>query len=171
VISDEPAWRLRAWDDVVLQDAFLRQGLIAIGGAEVGDLSDRPSDSELAARLRRGLPHRSARAVTVFIGYWRRFLTEMQLGDALALALVDNEVAIGEIRGEYIYVPASDPRLRHRRRIEWLSDPISRTELDEDLRRVVGAPGTLVRIRKPEAATRLRALARRAAHHQGRRGR
>jgi 8-oxo-dGTP diphosphatase len=45
-------WRVRLWDDATLQQAMLDEGVIAIGGDELGDLARRPSDEDLAAKLR-----------------------------------------------------------------------------------------------------------------------
>ena len=42
-------WRLRAWDDIDLEQRFLTEDLIAISGDEIGDVTDWPTDAELRA--------------------------------------------------------------------------------------------------------------------------
>lgn len=154
------AWRLRAWDDVAIEDAMLDRSIIAISADEVGDVSTEPSDDELRSRLHAApqLAGRSEQALGLFVTYWRQFRSTMQPGDVVVVPLRDRRAAIGEITGDYRYLADEvEPRLRHIRRVQWLST-IPRAALDEDLRRVVNAPGTICTIGAPNAADRLRGL-------------
>jgi hypothetical protein len=160
--SGPRAWRLRAWDDLIIEQAMLDRSLIAISADEIGDVTNEPSVAELRARLRAApaLAGRSEQALGLFVTYWRTFRSEMQIGDVVAVPLSGRRVAIGEISGGYRYERHDpEPRLRHVRDVSWLAT-MSRDSLDEDLRRVVNAPGTICSIGAQDAGSRLLNLVR-----------
>lgn len=160
----QAVWRVRAWDDREVQDAMIADGVIAVGGDQLGDLSGRPSDQVIADQLRRTMPERGPKAIDLFIRYWHQFLDEMQPGDFVLTPLVDDRVAIGRIIDVYEYRPeARLPELRHTRPTHWLR-VLDRSELDTDLRKRVNAPGTIARVKLDDAAARVqRALRSRSA--------
>lgn len=163
-VADARAWRLRAWDDPLIEKAMVDDDLIAISADEIGDVTDEPTDDEYRARLRQApqLADRSDKAIGTFVSYWRMFRSDMQAGDMVAVPLSDKRVAIGEIIGGYAYRPREpELRLRHIRPVRWLSSGLPRSDLDDDLRRVVNAPGTICSIGAVDAAGRLRRLAQR----------
>jgi transcriptional regulator with XRE-family HTH domain len=154
-------WRVRAWDDVVIEQAMLERQLIAISADEIGDLSRVATDDEVRTRLRAAsaLEGRSDQAIGLFVSYWRMFRAEMHPGHLVLVPLSGRRVAIAEVVGAYRYVADEpEPRLRHVRDVTWLAT-MPRQSLDEDLRRVVNAPGTLCAVGAPGAASRLRCLA------------
>lgn len=148
------AWRIRAWGEQDLEQAFVGQGVIAISADDIGDASGL-SDEAIRAKLRSAHPDRSGAAISTFVGYWRAFVSEMQFDDVVALPLARRRVAVGLINGPYDRV-ASEPnvRLRNARTVQWLRT-IDRDQVDEDLRRGINAPGTLWAFRSPDAAERL----------------
>jgi hypothetical protein len=153
------AWKLRAWDDPVVQQAFLDRSLIAVSADELGDLSRNPSDDDLRAALRSSAPGRSERAIGTFVRYWRSFLTDMSVDDVVVVPLAHRRAAIGVITGGPRYADAEpDPRLRHTRTVRWVA-VVLRADLDDDLRRVINSPGTVGQIRAADAAGRLLAAA------------
>jgi len=157
---ERQVWRIRAWDDADLQRSMLREGVIAIGGDEIGDLSDRPGSAEIRARLRTApeLAGRSDAAISRFVAYWRAFLGEIRTGDYLLVPLTRRRVAVGRIAGSYRYRAGHpNPRLQHARPVEWLLT-LHRDGLDSDLRKRVDAPGTVARVRLPDAAARVGTL-------------
>lgn len=144
-------WRVRVHDDPALQQTMLDAGVVAIGGSEIGDLSARQSDGEIARRLRAAMPGRSERAITTFVRYWRQFLNEMVAGDYVLVPLAGRRVAIGEVVGPYAFRgDAERPELRHTRPVDWLA-VLARDRLDPELRARVDAPGTIGRVRVPDA--------------------
>jgi predicted Mrr-cat superfamily restriction endonuclease len=159
--SGERAWRLRAWDDSTIEEAFLEESIIAISADEIGDVTEEPSEAQFLHRLERApsFAARSPRALRIFVGYWRVFRCEMTAGDIVVVPLTGRRVAVGEISGGYRYrAEIEDPRLRHVRDVQWLT-VCPRDMLDRDIRSVVDAPGTVCSIRAVNAATRLRSLA------------
>lgn len=151
-------WRLRAWDDAFLEHEFLGQGIIAISDDEIGSLEEWPTtDSEVTERLRTAFPERSPQAIGTFLRYWRDFRVDMQPGDAVVVPMSGRRAAIGTVTGPYSYEPGEPKKLRHRRTVDWRG-VIERDALDDDLRKVVNAPGTICRVRAPDAASRLEAI-------------
>lgn len=141
---------------------MLANNAIAISADEIGDLSAWPDENELRARLRQAFPDRTEQAIGTFAGYWRMFRNEMQPGDIVVMPLTGRRAAIGEITGDYTYDrDQTDDRFRHRRSVRWLRTT-SRSLLDEDIRKVVNAPGTICRINAPGAAQRMAATSQQA---------
>lgn len=147
-------WRLRAWDDIDLEQRFLTEDLIAISGDEIGDVADWPTDAELRTRLRgvAAFANKTEQAIGLFVSYWTAFRIEMQPGDTVVVPLSSRRAAIGVIEGPYEYRGGErDTKMRHVRRVRWVK-VVPRSELDEAIRKVVNAPGTICRIQAPDAA-------------------
>jgi transcriptional regulator with XRE-family HTH domain len=156
------AWRLRAWDDLTIEQAMLERSIIAISADEIGDVTEELAAADYRDRLRAapGLAGRSEQAIGLFAAYWRMFRSDMRVGDVVAVPLTGRRVAIAEITGEYRYIcEEREPRLRHTRGVRWLATSRPREQLETDLRRVVNAPGTICSISAPRAAERLRSMA------------
>lgn len=156
-VEEEPGtvWRLRAWDDPDLERAWHARRVITISDDEVGDLTDWLPEPELAARLTKALPERSRQAIGMFVTYWRYFRVEMAPGDLVLVPQSGKRVSVARVTGDYFYDRDElNSKLRHQRPVEWLRT-ISRSDLDEDIRRVVNAPGTICQVRAPMAAERL----------------
>ena len=168
--QSRPAWRIRARNDRHLEQAFLDQGFIAIGGetqeTDFGHFLAIADRDERLAAIKAANPDRSRNAIGIFDGYGQSFAAHMQIGDTVAMPLTPRsrnevrQVAIGEILGDYVYDPeVAAPSLRHRRAVTWLSTCVDRAEIDEDLRLAINAPGTLFRFGATDAAERLRSAA------------
>jgi transcriptional regulator with XRE-family HTH domain len=150
-------WRLRVWNDAELERRFLTENLIAISDDEIGDLTDWPSDVELRRRLRavEAFANKTEQAIGLFASYWSAFRSEMQSDDVVVVPLSQRRAAIGLIEGPYRYrSQEADSKMRHVREVRWLR-VIPRSELDEEIRKVVNAPGTICRIQAPGAARNL----------------
>ena len=146
------AWRLRAWDDAVLEERFMRESLISISADEIGDVTAWPSDEEMRSRLRAGTTGRGEQAIGMFVRYWDDFRNEMKPGDIVVVPLLGRRAAIGVISGDYEYRSAeTEPKMRHVRNVRWLRT-VDRSALDDGIRKVVNAPGTICRINAPGAA-------------------
>jgi hypothetical protein len=144
-------WRLRAWDDTDLEAIWLRDHVISMSADEVGDVTVWPGSEPLKMKLIQALPERSPRAIGGFVRYWRYFRLEMVPGDLVLVPFSARRVGLARVLGDYGYDPTqSDARLRHRRSVEWRST-LNRTDLPENLLRVVNAPGTICRVRSQGA--------------------
>lgn len=150
------AWRLRAWNDPDLEAIWFDRNIMSISADEVGDLTTWPGDEALSLRLRAAFPGRPQQAIGTFVTYWRYFRIEIVPNDVVVVPLSDRRAGVARVIGSYDYNAADlEPRLRHRRTVEWLHT-IQRDELDDDIRKVVNAPGTICRIGAQDAARRLR---------------
>ncbi len=158
-----PVWRIRAWDDPRLAERFRDEGVVAVSEDEIGQaVTGFDSDKALRQSLQEKFPKRSENAIGTFVTYWRYFSRDMTVGDTIVLAYRDRrgtlKAAVGAVAGEYEYLAnEADERLRHRRAVHWQAD-LDRSELDDDLRRTVDAPGTISRFGAADAGTRLAAL-------------
>ena len=79
--------------------------------------TDWPTEIRLRQRhIARASPDRTPQAIGMFVGYWRAFRVEMEIGDIVVVPLLGRRVAIGEVSGAYTYrADELNPRLRHRR--------------------------------------------------------
>lgn len=155
VRAEGTAWRLRAWDDPDLEVEWHDRRIITMSEDEIGDLTDWPTESQLQERLASFFTDRKPQAIGMFTTYWRYFCKEMAIGDVVAVPQSRKRVGIARITGDYRYVGGEpDQRMRHQRAVEWLRT-IPRADLDDDIRKVVNAPGTICQIKAPRAATRL----------------
>jgi hypothetical protein len=153
------AYRVHAWQDPRLEQEMIANGFVAVGGAEIGDLTGVDDPEFIRRWLTKSMPDRTPRAVALFVGYWRRFLWDALPGDFIALPTRDPYVAIGELVGPYHYVDNVDPRARHRRPVAWLNTGASREAFSEDLLVTVKGQHTVQDFLAPDAARRLRVIA------------
>ncbi|PWR10512.1 hypothetical protein DKT69_28820 [Micromonospora sicca] len=110
------------------------------------DLSEWPGDEPILRILRAALPERTERAFPVFVRYWRSFRLDMKPNDVVVVPMRRRRAAVGVIVGDYRFqADEDDPYLRHRRQVRWTAE-IDRSALDESVREVVNAPGTLARL-------------------------
>ena len=130
----------------------MRESLISISADEIGDVTAWPSDEEMRSRLRAGTTGRGEQAIGMFVRYWDDFRNRMKPGDVVVVPLLGRRAAIGLITGDYEYrFTENEPRMRHTRKVRWLRT-VDRSALDDGIRKVVNAPGTICRIKALGAA-------------------
>ncbi len=132
---------------------------MSVGGTEIGDLTGLEDPEWIRVTLRKSLPSKTPTAIGLYVGYWRRFLWEAELGDLCVLPTRRRNVAIGEFAGPYHYAAVAEPRARHRRNVGWLSLSVPREAFGQDLVRTLNAQHTVQEFKAPDAAARLRVLA------------
>lgn len=89
---DADVWRIHAWGNPDLEDAMLRDHVVAVGGHELGDLSHGPDLEDLREELGDQFPDRPERGIANFVDYWRQSLYDVQPGDVVALSLSGGRV-------------------------------------------------------------------------------
>ena len=124
---------------VAIADAVEKNGLIAIGWTQVGDLSLFKTREEMKKKFKLAYPDRSDPRVSIGAGILHRFANEMKKGDLVLVPLkVSREVLIGEISGDYSYGPkAISDVYPNIRRATWIKK-VSRDELSSPLRNAIG---------------------------------
>ena len=116
------AWMVRAGNDNELADLVEGKKAVAIGWAEMGDLSDLKTREQFKQRYRDNFPDHSSRRVGINVGQVYRFVREMREGDyTLTYDKANRELLIGLLEGPYEY--CADVFSNHYpnvRRVKWL---------------------------------------------------
>lgn len=135
-------------------------GLVSIGVDEVGDLTRITEPERIRNATTALMPDRTAGAVALFVGYWRRFLWDAVPGDLVVIPTRTRRVTIGEFVGACHYVAGASPRARHRRAVSSKAPDIDRDALGDNLRVTLSTQHSVQEFRQRDAADRLGALAR-----------
>lgn len=154
------AYRLHAWRDPQLELHMIANGFVSIGGDEIGDLTGVTDAETIRDWLAKSMPDRSTRAISLFVGYWRRFLWEATSGDLVVLPTRARDVAFGEFVGPYHFVKSAEPHARHRRAVSWNATGVDRDTFDSDLLTTLNGQHTVQEFKAIGAVRRLQSLAR-----------
>ncbi len=117
VDSEKRLWGIHTQDD----NLFLKQGKIAIGWREMGDLSmiDDNRDA-FKARYQSVYPDAKKGSIPTGSGMLYRFCHEVQSGDYIVFpSKSDRMINIGEVTGDYVY-DAAQPEYVQTRTVKWL---------------------------------------------------
>lgn len=82
----------------------------------------------------------------------------MSPGDWVAVPSKRKTIHIGEITGEYVFVPEGPNPYFHYRDVKWLATDIPRTNFDRDILNSLGAFTTICQIKRNDAEARVRAM-------------
>jgi predicted Mrr-cat superfamily restriction endonuclease len=157
--DDVNAYRVHAWRDPQLELQMIANGFVSIGGDEIGDLTGLTDAETIRDWLTESMPDRSPRAISLFVGYWRRFLWEAAPGDLVVLPSRARNVAIGEFVGPYHFVKTAEPHARHRRAVSWIATGVDRDAFDADLVTTLNGQHTVQEFEAARTVRRLRSLA------------
>ena len=110
-------WGIHTKDD----NLFLKQGKLAIGWHEMGDLNAVANNREaFKVRYQTTYPDAKKGSIAASAGILYRFCHEAQIGDYVVYPSKSNRmVNIGEIVGHYEYDP-SQPEYVHTRDVKWI---------------------------------------------------
>jgi len=86
------------------------------------------------------------------------FAHKMNKGDWVALPSKRRTIHIGEITGDYTFVPDGPDPYCHYRNVNWLQTDIPRTNFDQDILHSLGALATICEIKRNDAEQRVRAM-------------
>jgi len=119
---EEALWGIHAGRTGDADTLFLKEGCIAIGWDELGDLSLLPADRDaFRRRYVQTYPDAKPGAIATVSGIPFRFLHEMKEGDLVAYpSKQDKQIHIGRVTGGYQFASAEAHRYRHRRAVRWL---------------------------------------------------
>lgn len=136
-------WGIHSENDAL----FLEKSVIAIGWNEMGDLSLIPPDREaFREKISAVYPAQKKGRIGIVTGMLYRFVYEMQIGDLVIFpSKIDRQINIGEILGEYQYVPDSETYVQHRR-VKWLKH-LPRTAFSQGALYEVGSFMTLFSVK------------------------
>jgi restriction system protein len=127
---------------------FVALGEIAIGWAEMGDLSSIVQDREqLRQQIRSQFPAAKDGAIPIWAGILIRYVAEMREGDLVVYPnRTDSTIAVGRVAGPYEY-RAEAGALPNRRRVVWLRSEIPRSDFSQGALYEVGSAMTLFKIK------------------------
>lgn len=126
---------------------FLRDGVIAIGWDEMGDLSTLPDDREaFKALYLKTYPDKNKQSAATNGGMIYRFLWEMTAGDYVVFySRSDRKVNIGTVEGGYEYAPEQKD-YPNQRKVKWLKH-IDRTAFSQGSMYELGAAMTIFTVK------------------------
>jgi restriction system protein len=140
-------WGLRAGKKGRAHDNFISDGVIVLADAEMGDLGELESSRDAFYEKYRGLHPDDTRTGSAGIaGKFFRFAIEMNNGDLVVYpALLDKQVYVGEIVGDYRFVTNSD--YPHQRSVKW-KFVIPKSVFSIQARYELGAARTLFEVKR-----------------------
>ncbi len=130
-MGERAFWGIHA-KGATTEDVLLSRNQLAIGWADLGDLSAFATDREaIKARLKAAMPSEKPGAIPVYAGELYRFVNELASGDIVVYrSTAGGTLHLGEVTGPYVYDPSHDPDHPNRRPIKWVkSAPITAVTL------------------------------------------
>src|SRR5207248_2580211 len=102
---------------------FLHKDLVAVGWAEMGDLSVLPPNRDaFKQRVAETYPHFKPGAIPNAAGQLYRFVYEIKPGDLVVYpSKRDRSIHIGRVTGAYRYDPSVEPGYPNQRAVTWLT--------------------------------------------------
>jgi restriction system protein len=143
--EDRPIWGIHMGQDFGTRPVDER--FVAIGWAQVGDLSKIPREREaFKAAVARTYPNTKPGAIPVVAGTLFKFALEMRSGDRIVYpSKIDRKINLGFVEGEYLYRPSegSRPNLR---RVRWVKQ-FDRTDFSQTALYEIGSAVTLFQVK------------------------
>lgn len=86
------------------------------------------------------------------------FVERMSVGDWVCVPSKRKTIHVGEITGDYTFVPDAKDPYYHYRTVKWLETDVPRTNFDQDILNSLGAFTTICQIKRHDAEARVRAM-------------
>lgn len=86
------------------------------------------------------------------------FVRRMAIGDWVCTPSKRKTIHIGEITGNYTYIPEAEDPYFHFRSVKWIETDIPRTNFDQDLLYSLGAFSTICQVKRNDAEIRIRGM-------------
>jgi restriction system protein len=141
------AWGIRAGKEGDAHGLFIDKGVIALADAGLGDLSKLEATRDAFYRAYRELhPDESRTGSAGVAGKFYRFIHEVKVGDLIIYpSVVDKQVYVGEVSGEYEYVRRAD--YPHQRKVKW-KWVVPKDALSQPAKYELGAARTFFQLKK-----------------------
>ncbi|MCP1335161.1 restriction endonuclease [Futiania mangrovi] len=152
-------WMVRAEVGGRLFQAFVERSLVAVGGAEFGDLSTLTTREQVLARVKAHRPEWKPQTQIVSAGVLFRMLRQIEEGDRVVTYDPQRRVyRIGIIAGPYRHDMNFDGEHPAVRPVRWESQEIPRDTLSTSTKNSLGSTLAVFRVPDDAAADVLRAL-------------
>lgn len=137
--AEKKIWGIHTQDEAL----FLKDGRIAIGWREIGDLSVIPANrDDFKAKYMQVFPDAKKGSIPTSVGMLYRFCHEIQIGDYVVYpSKSDRMINIGEVTGDYTYVADAHEYVQQRD-VKWLKH-IPRTSFSQGALYEIGSAMTL----------------------------
>lgn len=143
-------WMIRA-EGGTLIDFFLEKGVVSIGCARLGDLTNVTSREAIRRDIDAQYPENSQGRTSAWTGIVHRFRSVLQQGDGVVTYDPSQRVYhYGKIVSDYLYDPELNEEWPNHRRVEWVGR-ISRDELSTSAKSALGPVVTLFKISETAA--------------------
>lgn len=153
-------WLVRAGSHGEYEQKFIQEAHIYVtwDGLDV-DLATLPSRDTLSALMSQRYENAKPKTITNWVSQLWPFAHSMQKGDWVVIPLKTQQVIyVGEIVGNYEFVPDGPDPYFHRRAVKWIGEAIPRSNFAQDLLYSFGAFMTICRIQRNNAESRIRAM-------------
>ncbi len=148
-------WLVRAGRDGENETLFAEENRVGVGLGVSEDIGQLTRD-EIAVKYRERNPEDSNARVGSRVGQLWRFSQSIENGDYIVVPFKQKRaIRIAKVVGDYQFDRTFSETVPHTRRIEWVSEEIPRTSLDQDLLNTLGAIMTVCRIHKNDAENRI----------------
>lgn len=146
--NETTVWGIHAGKTGDAENLFFKHQYIAIGWANVGDLSRLPADREAyKSILAASYPDFKPGSIPVSAGQLFRFVNEMKEGDLVAYpSKRDRQVHIAKIVGPYKYDPSFEQGYPNLRKVTWLKS-VPRTSFTQGALYEIGSALSLFQIK------------------------
>lgn len=120
--QEKVVWGIHAGKTGDAEHLFLKEGYVALGWADVGDVARLKADREaFKAAMAEAYPSMKAGAIPTSAGQLFRFIHEIKEGDIVAYpSKRTRHIHLGEVRGEYVYDRSLEESYPNRRPVQWL---------------------------------------------------
>lgn len=150
-------WVVRAGSYGEQQDVAINERVVCHAWNELPDYSSCRTKDDLRALYVRTYPDETERQVVARMNQVWRFAKDIQIGDFVALPLIDEaSFAIGRVTGPYEYRKLA-PNVMHIRRVEWLKT-IPRAAFPKDMLFSMNSALTIFQVSRNDAEARFTKL-------------
>jgi restriction system protein len=120
--SEKTIWGIHGGKTGDADSLFLKDNVVALGWAEMGNIGALPADREaFKTKLAEIRPDRKERYYWIAGGQLFRFVHEAKNGDLVIYpSKHDRKIHIGEIAGLYEFDPKTEPTYPQHRAVKWL---------------------------------------------------
>lgn len=146
--NDTTLWGIHAGRTGDAESLFLNKNVIALGWAQLGDLTYLPTARDaFKAHYISSMPDTKPNAVPGSAGQLFRFVHEMKPGDFVAFpAKLTKTIHLGRIAGPYKYLPNQSEAYPNQRSVEWLKE-VPRTHFSQGALYEIGSALSLFTIK------------------------
>ena len=154
------AWIIRGGRTGEREQWALENGLAGGGFHEVADMTAATNREQVGALVAAGLPDAPGGRIANYTGQLWAMRELISPGDLIVMPMkTTKKVAFGVCTGGYEFDAAEpDPTRRHRIRVDWKTDDITRAAFKDDLLNTINGAMTIFAARKNNGEARLRAV-------------